>query len=475
VNGGDMWRLIAERDYLSQRLDEMERLMAVAEAEIEKLRGENGELKEENKTLRHQLKQMLGKIFKRQVKSDHDADRPKRGAPCGHRGNSRRRPEEISELVDIYPEKCDQCGGQVSGYPDTFDEHVVEDIEIKKRVTCYRFHYGYCKRCQKVVRAKANGAGNPNDRIGVQARAVGGYLRYLGLTYRKAARLFKNVFDLDLTHPSFMAFSTEQAQNGVSIYEGIKQSIRHSPYVNADETGWRVNGQNHWLWVFANKDAALYHIDKSRGGKVVTNILGQKYQGVLGCDFYSAYNELDATAKQRCLGHLLSEIKKVQEKNQFAPESIDGIFCHELKTVLKQLIDVRNKHREGAGVFDALTRAKNRAIPKMTDLLSSPIEHEDTQRLRKRIIRHNQELFIFLDDLSIEPTNNRAERQLRPMVIMRKLTFGNRSESGASNQALIMSIVETGVLNDVELLDIFRALSVKPLTSFVELPKARPP
>jgi hypothetical protein len=475
VNGGDIWRLIAERRYLSQRLDEMERLMAAAEAEIQKLRRENEELKEENKSLRHQLKQMLGKIFKRQVKSDHDADRPKRGAPCGHRGNSRRRPEEISEFIDIFPEKCDQCGGQVNGYPNTFDEHVTEDIEIRKRVTCYRLHYGYCKRCQKVVRAKANGAGNPNDRIGVQARAVGGYLRYLGLTYGKAARLFKDVFDLNLTRPSFMAFNTEQAQNGAPLYEAIKQSIRHSPCVNADETGWRVDGDNYWLWVFTNKDAALYHIDESRGGKVVTNILGEKYQGVLGCDFYSGYNELVARAKQRCLGHLLSEIKKVQEKNQFDPESIDGIFCHELKTVLKQLIDVRNRHREGAEVFDDLARAKDWAIPTMIDLLSSPIEHEDTQRLRNRIIRHNQELFIFLDDPSVEPTNNRAERQLRPMVIMRKLTFGNRSDLGALNQAVLMSIVETGVLNEVEPLDIFLALSVKPLTSLVELPKARPP
>ena len=304
---------------------------------------------------------------------------------------------------------------------------------------------------------------------------MGGYLRHLGLTYPKAARLFKDVFDLNLTHPSFMAFNTEQAQNGAPLYEAIKQSIRHSPYVNADETGWRVNGQNHWLWVFTNKDAALYHIDESRGGKVVSNILGEKYQGVLGSDFYSGYNELDARAKQRCLGHLLSEIKKIQEKNQFASESVDGIFCHELKMVLKQLIDVRNRHREGAGLLDALARAKDWAIPEMTDLLSSPIEHEDTQRLRNRIIRHNQEMFIFLDDPTIEPTNNRAERQLRPMVIMRKLTFGNRSDLGASNQAVIMSIAETGVLNDVEPLDIFLALSVKPLTSFIELPKARSP
>ena len=100
------------------------------------------------------------------------------------------------------------------------------------------------------------------------------------------------------------------------------------------------------------------------------------------------------------------------------------------------------------------------------------------QKLLNRIIRHNQELFPFLEDPSIESTNNRAERQLRPMVIMRKLTFGNRSDSGAQNQATIMSIVDTGVLNGIEPLDICLALSLKPLTSLIELPrlpKPRPP
>ncbi|MCL0105076.1 transposase, partial [Dehalococcoidia bacterium] len=159
----------------------------------------------------------------------------------------------------------------------------------------------------------------------------------------------------------------------------------------ADETGWRVNGDNHWLWVFTSKNAALYHIDESRGGKVVTNILGQKYQGVLGCDFLSAYNELDAGAKQRCLAHFLREIKKVQEKNEFPPDSIDGTFSSELKTILKQTIDVWNKHREGTAGSDDLAQTKDRVIPKIIELLLLPLEHEDTQRLRNRIIRHNQE------------------------------------------------------------------------------------
>ena len=397
VNGGDIRRLIAERDYLSQRLDEMQKVMAAAEAEIEKVRGENVELKEENNTLRHELKEMMGKIFKPQVKPRNDANHPKRGAPCGHRGNSRRRPEEISEFIDIYPEKCDRCGGQVNGYPNTFDEHVIEDIEIKKRVTCYRFHYGYCKRCQKVVYPQKEEI-PANDRIGTEARAVGGYLRHLGLTYRKTASIFKGIFGLELTHPSFMAFNAEQAQNGVSIYEGIKQQVRHSPCVNADETGWRVNGQNHWLWVFTNKDAALYLIDKSRGSKVVGNVLGEKYEGVLTTDFYSSYNKLKAKAKQRCLAHLLREIKEVEEKDKLAPDSIDGRFCEELKAVFKQTIDAWNEYRRGMKVFQDLVKEKGWAISRLVELLLWPIKHKDTRRLRRRIIRHNQELFTFLDN-----------------------------------------------------------------------------
>lgn len=474
INGGDIRRLIGERNYLSQRLDEMESLMGMAEAEIEKLRRENEELKEEKEALRYDLKQMLGKIFKPQVKPHHDANQAKRGAPCGHHGNSRRRPEEISEFIDIYPDKCDRCGGQVNGYPNTFDEHVIEDVEIKKRVTCYRFHYGYCQPCKKVVYPKKETI-PANDRIGSEARAVGGYLRHLGVTYRKTASIFKGIFGLNLTHPSFMAFNTEQAQNGLSVYEGIKQKVRHSPSVNADETGWRVNGQNHWLWVFTNKDTALYLVDKSRGSKVVSNVLSEKYEGVLTSDFYSSYNKLKARAKQRCLAHLLREIKEVEEKEKLAPDSTDGRFCEELKSVFKQTIDVWNEYRKGVKTLQDLAKAKGQAIARLVELLLSPIKHKDTRRLRRRIIKHDQELFTFLDNPVVEPTNNRAERELRPLVIMRKVTFGNRSALGALNQAVITSIIQTGVLNGIEPLDICLALSVKPLASFAELPRIRSP
>lgn len=251
--------------------------------------------------------------------------------------------------------------------------------------------------------------------------------------------------------------------------------------LSAFGTGRRVKGENWWLWVFTNKAATLYQIDKSRGSKVVRDVLGKKYQGTLSSDFYSAYNKLEALAKQRCLGHLLNELKKIQEKNKFGLDSNEGIFCQRLKELLKQTIELWNDYHKGVKTLEDLKREKELAISKIVELLLLPSEHKDIhpclpwhrQGIRKRIIKYNQELFTFLDNPLIEPTNNRAERQLRPNVIMRKITFGNRSELGAENHTIIMSIVQTAISNGNEPLEIFKSLAVKPLTSYTELP--RPP
>ena len=109
----------------------------------------------------------------------------------------------------------------------------------------------------------------------------------------------------------------------------------------------------------------------------------------------------------------------------------------------------------------------------MMELLLLPIKHKDVRRICKRIIRYNQELFTFLDNPLLHRPIIALERQLRPNVIMRKITFGNRSSSGASNQAVRISIRETSILNGIEPLNILLALSVKPLTSLTELPKIR--
>jgi hypothetical protein len=169
------------------------------------------------------------------------------------------------------------------------------------------------------------------------------------------------------------------------------------------------------------------------------------------------------------------KIKKAQEKNKLASESIDGMFCQELKTVLKQTIDVWNEYHEGTKVFEDLVKAKEWAISRMMELLLLPIKHKDVRCICKRIIKYNQELFTFLDNPLLRQPIIALELQLRSKVIMRKITFGNSSSSGASNHAVIMSMIQTGILNGIEPLNILLALSVKPLTSLTELSKIRSP
>ena len=475
LNGRGIWGLVRERDYLRERIVHIEGLMGLAEAKIRELTEENRRLKEENSNLLHRIKRVARKIFKPNISRDENEEGPKRGAPKGHPGKGRLRPKEIHEEVYIYPRRCPCGSSDIEGYERSFDEHVVEDIEVRKKVSLFRMHYGRCRSCGRVVSPQRDGSIIPNSRIGPMGRSVGSYLHYLGIPYRKVKKIFKEIFNLDMSHTSLMHFDTKQAENGLGLFEGIKEVVRTSSYVNIDETGWRVEARNCWLWVLVTEDAVLYVIDESRGSKVVTGILGDRYGGVLGSDFYSAYNPIEALGKQRCLPHLLREIKDIEEKNQFPLDSIDGRFSNELKEVLKGSIASWNEYKRGIKGIEELREDRDRIISRMVEIIQIPVEAPDTKRILERIMRHNNELFVFLDNPKVEPTNNRAERQLRVNVIMRKITFGNRSSHGAEKHQIIMSIVETGRLNGVEPLKLFLSLTLGDTSSIDESIRIRGP
>ncbi len=149
--GGDIFRLIKERGYLNQRVQALTEELISRQAEIERLKIANQELVSKNSTLNYELKELRRKVFKRKRKV---TTLKKRGAPLGHKGTSRRRPTVISEYRDIYPDKCDRCGEKIKVYENSFEEHTVEDIELIKKATLYRLHYGYCPKCRRVTRVK---------------------------------------------------------------------------------------------------------------------------------------------------------------------------------------------------------------------------------------------------------------------------------------------------------------------------------
>ncbi len=442
LNGGSVFQIIAERDYWQETAEKREGIMKLVEKEILKLREENHLLKEKIKSIQQELNQAHQKPFKQEQKKEENKPAKKRGAPVGHRGASRRKPERIDQYIDIYPNQCNRCGCQnIKVYPSSFEEHIVQDIQVRVVNTSYRLHYGYCSICKKTIYPKDIEAIIPNSRIGTNARAISGYFRYIGIPYRKTKKIFKDIFGLELTHPSLLKFDTKMAENGEPLYEQIKDMIRHSHWVCADETGWKVNNENWQLWDFINKEAALYRIEKSRGADIVQDTLGEKYGGFLSSDFYSSYNSIEALGKQKCIVHFLREIKEIEEKREFPVMSEETLFCENLKIILKESLDMWNKFHAGKETeenLQELREFKDITAQKITDILLYPSENKDIQRIKKRIIKHNNELLTFLDYPEVEPTNNRAERGLRPSVIMRKIMFGNRSEVGAKNHAIIM-------------------------------------
>jgi len=454
-------KVLAQRDYLCTRVDEMEVIMDLATEKIEELREENKVLKEEKESLKQELNPTFRKKFKPK-KEEEEKPKKKRGSPFGHRGTSRKRPKRIDEYVDIHPLECDRCKAKdITIYEESFEEHIVEDIQVRVKNTCYRSHYGYCKRCRKVVYPKEKVGIIPKSRIGPNARAISSYLRYIGIPFRKVAKISKDIFGLEITHPSLLDFDNKLAHNGEPLYEKIKDEVRSSSSVNVDETGWKVNGENFWLWNFVNGKVALFRIEEKRASEVVKDTLGEEYDGILGSDFYSAYNDkIKAKGKQKCLVHLLREIKKIEEKNEFNEDTQEELLCQKLKEAIKDAMRVWNEFQREEKSMEDLKAVKEITAQKLIEVILSPQENKDIQRLKKRIIKHEDELLTFLDYPEIEPTNNRSERALRNSVIMRKITFGNRSTTGVRNHQVIMSILQTASLHGIKPLPIFLSLAI---------------
>ena len=207
--------------------------------------------------------------------------------------------------------------------------------------------------------------------------------------------------------------------------------------LNADETGWRVNGKTHWLWCFATPALTYYAIDPTRSGDVPRRLLAQCFEGTLVSDFFSAYNTL-TSERQVCLVHLLREIEKVSETNRGAQWAD---FSKTLKRIVKDAM--RLLHRTNLAP-PARARRVNRIHLRLDQLVShTEWSDPDCARLAKRLNQHRYALFTFLDKPEVPFDNNRAERELRPAVIARKNSFHNTSEQGARTQAILMSVYRT--------------------------------
>lgn len=361
--------------------------------------------------------------------------RKKAGRAKGHPGAGRRRPVHIDRHEDHTLDSCPDCHTPL-GQPVGAYRRVIEDLpQVVPMVTEHTIHRYWCQRCRKIVSSSVADA-LPNARMGVRLVVFTAWLHYLvGVSVHNIVNILSVVCSFPISAGGLTQAWKNLAHLLEPSYQDIGQKISRSAVLNADETGWRINGVTHWLWCFATKDLCYYLITKSRGSPVVKEVLGVLFEGILICDFWGAYNKIVALAKQRCFYHLFTELVKVDKANT----SIQWrTFRKKLSRLLKDAI--RLSERRNALRQEDYDRRKRRMYDRLEQLLNEGYEDKDARRLVKRLRRHKQELFTFLEHENVSPYNNHGEQQMRKPVLTRKVSQQNRSQEGAMTQAILMTL-----------------------------------
>jgi len=222
-------------------------------------------------------------------------------------------------------------------------------------------------------------------------------------------------------------------------YEELAKHVPAEPVLNIDESGWKDNGLRYWIWVFSTSLISFFHIAKSRGSKVLEEVLGKTYGGTIVSDFFSAYVKYANGLQQFCLAYPVRDIKFLT----ILPDEADKRFGERLLIDFKRLFHFWHlRQKIPKDRFDRIMfRIRDRVLR-----LAEACAHGERSRSRtlaRRLVKHGDAIFWFLFDPAIEPTNNAAERTVRTAVIDRRITQGSRSLMGRQWNARIWTVLDT--------------------------------
>lgn len=373
----------------------------------------------------------------------------KPGRKKGHPGASRLKPDRVNHYKEHTLCSCPNCSGEL-GKPVKSYKRYIEDIPpVEPEVTEHTVYGYWCSTCKKIVYANVSDA-LPNAMIGLRLVVFTAWLHYLvGMSVNNIVNLLAVFANFKITAGGLTLAWKKLATTVEPLYGNIGEIVRKTAVLHADETGWRISGITHWLWCFATKNFCYYVIDKSRGSPVIKRVLGKIFEGILICDFWGAYNKICTLATQRCFYHLFTEMEKVDKKNK---SDLWKAFRKKFTRLLKDAVRLSGK--KGQLATEICTRRKQRLYDRLDQLIEMPsCEDKDVKRLKKRLKRHRNELFTFLEFNGVCPYNNHAEQQMRKPVITRKISHQNRSGQGAKTHAILMTLfrsAELQKLNPVE-------------------------
>lgn len=418
--------------------DELATLVQHQAAEIARLKQRIAELEEQ---LRQALRQSAPFERRAALKKPPDEKKPP-GRKPGHPGAFRVRPQRIDHEVEVPLAGCPGCGGEVSEL--TRCEQIIEELPpiepVRTRLVTWR---GVCPQCGDVhsthplQTSTATGAAGTHLGPRAQATCVSLVHRF-GLTFRRACGVLKDLWGLRLSGGGLSQLLHRAAIRTEDWFHQIGRQIRDSAAVNADETSWYVGERGWWLWVFSTPQAVLYRVEESRGSDVVRDTLSDEYAGVLGSDCLASYDPIGCQ-KHKCIAHHLRVLK--EHEQSLERRGVTSSYLALWKLHLQDVIATWNRRDETSPADYALKVLQlHRGVDNLLE--RAPPEPEEVS-FRKRLARQRAHLLVCLSDPAVEPTNNRAERDLRPAVISRKVSCGNRTNAGKRTWEVLRSIAVT--------------------------------
>ena len=452
--------LVAEQ---ATRLERQDAVIAGLQAENRDLRQQLGDLNEKLRAASRQA----APFRRRATKTKPDGEKKKPGRAAGHEGSYRRPPPEIDHHQRVDLTHCPHCQGDVTNV--TGCVQIIEEIPpVRPIVTELTTYTGNCARCGDVRSTHplqtSTATGAAGTHLGPRATAVAVALSHqAGLTMRRVCRMLKTLCGLSLT-PGGLAQLLQRASRRVETpYTQIVETIRHSAAVFADETSWYVGKPNWWLWTFTTPAATLYKVDSRRSAAVVIETLTESFAGMLVSDCLSAYNPPNYK-KHKCIAHHLRALSDHQET--LAKRDVESYDLYLWKTHLQQVIQAwRDRPRLTESAYQDLVDRHTRGVE---GLLSRAPPEPEAEKFRLRMGRQREHLLGCLHEPAAEPTNNRAERALRPAVIDRKLSCGNKTVAGKTAWERLRSVVVTLAGGETELVDAlsphFRLAAPQPAT-----------
>ena len=412
---------------------------------IQKLEQENRELREELRRLKENFEDYKkrhppntgiknGKPFF--FKSSNHSKTPRKpGAKKGHKPYFRPMPKQIDEVRYIPVEVCPECGGtDLSKRVQVVRKRTYEDIPVHRPVAIrLEIERRYCRTCKKLVETPVPWV-LPGARLSLRVMLIVAWFRiHLRMTEEAIPQVLEELFGLKICEGEVIHILDQVARAFGPYYQQLTQNIRNAQSRNIDETSWRINGENAQLWAFVSKGETLYTIASSRSHKVPLRVIGKKHKGVDGHDRFSAYKTLARKTKnpqQYCWAHI---IKNAEELAHFYGD--EG----------KHILQVVKNTFESAKAYNHKGTDKDieEMFKTMKDGLYRPYKSQHCHKFAVNLLDEKNNLFEFVKNPYVDGTNNAAERTLRPSVVERKISGGNRSKKGAKTYEVLLSVTQT--------------------------------